>query len=99
MGRLRLSDEQRRVLAIFIDSPPEDRLSMLSATAYLMVVSDHILFTLKTSNQRWEDKDLDLMLNMAAQLKLKSRSFNEDKAFIETVQSQLSRIHPDLKTG
>lgn len=96
MDMLRLSDDQRRILAFFIDSPPADRLGIQAALEYLYVVNDHIRDTL-AEGFFWEQKDLSLMTNMSKQLKVAALAYVEDKAFWETVGEQLTNLHPELR--
>jgi hypothetical protein len=97
MERLRMSDDQRRILAIFIDTPPKDRLGILAATEYLLVISQYIHKTLLTKTVAWEDKDLNLMVEMACGLRKGASEFTQDRGFWDKVEDQLSKIHPDLK--
>jgi hypothetical protein len=97
MEKLRLSDDQRRVLAFLIDSPPADRLGLLAATEYLTVVTEHIRNTLRSSPTNWETNDLTLMVTLAIKLKAGSSTFVNDVVFWQKVEAQLATIHPTLK--
>lgn len=96
METLRMSDDQRRILAFFIDNPPADRLGLQAALEYLYVVNDYIRDTL-AEGHFWEQKDLDLMSGMSRQLKAAAQNYVDDKAFWSKVEDQLTSLHPGLR--
>lgn len=96
MERLRMSDDQRRVLAMFIDHPPTDRLGLQAALEYLYTVNDHMRDTL-AQGYFWEPVDINLMSTMSKQLRTAATAFVEDRVFWAQVEEQLGHIHPELK--
>jgi hypothetical protein len=91
-----LSPDQRQVLAFFVDNPPEDRVGLLSAVEYLKVIVDHVADTLKDGIQ-WPIKDGRLIESVSTVLASKADAMVDVPAFWDSVQIQLSKIHPDLK--
>jgi hypothetical protein len=96
MAELRLSDDQRRVMAFFVDSPPEDEPGMLAAVEYLKATNEWIGETLKLGG-KWNKHDAKLVLTMAEVLSRKAEELVTTPKFWDTVQNQLSMIHPGLK--
>lgn len=96
MNKLRLSDDQRRMLAVFIDNPPSDRLGLIAAIEYLTVVNVQMKVTLR-EGRVWEPKDIDLMATMSQALRDATSVFTADTVFWEKVQRQLLDLHPELK--
>jgi hypothetical protein len=97
MSKLRLSDDQRRIMAFFIDNTPDESLGLLAVTAYMKVISDYIAKTLKEDRLEWDNKDIDLLGKLARRLRDSSHVFAEDTRFWNTIQEQLQQFHPSLK--
>jgi hypothetical protein len=96
MTTLRLSDDQRRVLAFFVDNPPDDECGLLAAVEYLKVIVDRMAVTLKLG-EHWPIKDGKLIESVSTVLASKADEMVDIPKFWETVQTQLTKIHPDLK--
>jgi hypothetical protein len=91
-----MSDDQRRVLAMFIDYPPTDRLGLQCALEYLYVINDYMRDTL-AEGYFWEQKDVDLMSTMSKVLRKSAVAFIEDKVFWARLETQLAQVHPELR--
>lgn len=95
MASLRLSDDMRRIVAHFVDNPPEDRLDILAALAYVGVISAFWVDQLKEGNIP-DQKDSNLVLKMSQALaEIADTQYTVPK-FWNTVQEQLTKIHPGL---
>lgn len=96
MTTLRLSDDQRRVLAFFVDNPPDDETGILSAVEYLKVIVDKMAETLK-NGQHWPIKDGRLIESVSTVLAAKADEMVDVPKFWATCEEQLAKIHPALK--
>jgi hypothetical protein len=96
METQRLSDDQRRILAFFIDHPPDDKLGMIAAAEYLRVIVEYLTYSLK-DGEEWNRRDSELIIKMSEVLIKKTDALVDIPRFWERVQEQLSNIHPNLK--
>jgi hypothetical protein len=95
MAVIRLTDDMRRIVAHFVDNPPQERLDILAALAYVQVISAYWVDQLKEGNTP-EQKDSALVLKMSQALAEVADSQYTTPKFWSVVQEQLTKIHPGL---